>query len=96
MVLPVVAAILTNVSIRMVRWPKVYHLFMTDKLQFVLTLLIALIAIVVAATEALLFGIVASLVVMAFKRRSGNCRMTCYENENAVHQVEAAGNNKFC
>lgn len=63
---------------------------MTDKLQFVLTLLIALIAIVVAATEALLFGIVASLVVMAFKRRSGNCRMTCYENENAVHQVEAA------
>lgn len=83
------AAILTNVAIRMVRWTKVYQLFMTDKLQFALTVLIALIAIVVAATEALLVGIVASLVVMAFKRRSGNCLMTCYEAENAVHTVEA-------
>jgi MFS superfamily sulfate permease-like transporter len=80
--LPVVAAILVNVAMRMVEWPEVKLLYKMDKPMFLVAIISALICIIEDPTLGIVAGAFLAMIRVLMQKRNAHALLRIYRGTN--------------
>ncbi len=92
--LPVVAAILVNVAIKMIEWPEIIQLYHMDKPMFAVAIIVMVVCIVEDPTVGIIAGALLAQVRILFNMRDAHAQLVVYAGRTAlmsqlVHLVAA-------
>lgn len=85
--MPTVAALLVIVAIRMVAFHHIKHMFLYDKVMFIVLILVALICIIEDTMYGILIGAVISLLLFADRMSSGHGELHYGKQKEIISQI---------